>query len=569
MRNEKKFKLGIIIFSLILSFYMIIIFRLLHIQVFGDSYINEINTEIKQKVKKFTLNRKIFRPIRGNIYTRNNRLLATTIYKYRVFLDGKIINESSSKNQIINILKSQFPLNRNKLLKKIKNEDRYIPISRRENREKIESLSDIFLENNDNKKQNFNSKLKKLKKIGIYCRKDDPKRVYPRDDLASHVVGYINYANQGIGIEGEFNEFLKGKQSTDINDMPKDGGDIYLTIDDDIQYYVEKGLRWGYKKYNPVSVSAVVLKPDTGEILAMANYPTYNPNFFYKIRNKSKLTNKAISYSFEPGSTFKLITLAGAIEENLVNKNMVINCNNGVIKYKGEIIRDTLRNDDLTLKEVFEKSSNVGVIKIADMLGKEKLYYYAKLFGFTENKTIELSNESNAFMRNPDKWSPPELANFSIGYGLATNLLRLTNAYSVIANGGKLVQPHIISRVHNFDKEAAVSPIVIRRVLDSKSAEKVKDILVSVVENGSASRTKMENLKIAGKTGTAVIFNREKFEYDNAHFIGTFVGFFPADNPEYVMGIMVNQPKVKGYASKFAVPIFKKITENIVKNGDM
>jgi len=389
------------------------------------------------------------------------------------------------------------------------------------------------------------------------------------EKLGAHVVGYINYANQGIGVEGEFEEFLEGKKSSNLNELPDDGGDIYLTIDENIQYFVEKAIKKGFKKYNPISVSAIVLDPNSGDILSMANYPNFNPNSFYKIKDSSVLINKAIAHSFEPGSTFKLVTLAGAFEENIVNKKMEIDCNNGIIKYKGETIKDTLNNETLTLSEVFEKSSNVGTIKIADMMGKDDLYYYAKLFGFKEDKTVALSNESKAYLRPPNKWAPSELANFSIGYGLATNLLRLTNSYAVIANGGKLMETHIISKIKKNNEESIISPLVIRRVLDRKTTEKVTDILVNVVEKGSAHRTKMEDIKIAGKTGTAIIFNKKEQKYKNDEYIGTFVGFFPAYDPKYVVGIMVNKPKVRGYASKFAVPIFRDIAGDLARYGGL
>ncbi|TYB30677.1 MAG: penicillin-binding protein 2 [Candidatus Mcinerneyibacterium aminivorans] len=576
MRSKQKFKYGLIIYGLIISFYLIIIFRLIHIQVFGDTEISKVDGKIYKQVIENELNtNRIFKPIRGNIYTRNNKLLATTVYRYKIFIDGSKIKNSDDKHEIMNVLFNNFKIDQQKIRNKIKREDKYIIIGRRVRDKKIKDFLKNLIANGVKpsfiKNEIDESELiifqKYLKKIGIHCNKNDPVRVYPMGKLGSHVVGYLNYAGQGIGIEAEFDEFLEGEKSSDLNDLPLDGGDIYLTIDSNIQYFVEKAIKKGYKNYQPNAVSAVVLNPKTGDILSMANYPTYDPNYFYRVKDSSSLINKAIAHSFEPGSTFKLVTLSGAFEEKLISKNMQIDCNNGVIKYEGETIRDTLNNKILSLSEVFEKSSNVGAVKIADMMGKEDLYYYTKLFGFTENKTVALSNESKAYVRSPDKWAPSELANFSIGYGLATNLLRLTNSYAVVANSGKLMETHIISKIKRNNKVSEISPLEIRRVLDKETAKKVTDILVNVVDNGSAYRTRMKNLKIAGKTGTAIVFNRKEQKYKKDEYIGTFVGYFPAYNPKYVIGIMVNKPKTKGYASKFAVPIFKEIADDLVVYG--
>ena len=547
--NSKKIDAyGKILLSFLLAGYFILAVRLLHFQVVNDEDALSKTVKRYQNVEKNKLaTERIFQPLRGNIYSRNGKLMATTVYNYRVYADGSKVDDDEKK-QIIDFVHSGFGMDRSLIEAELKTNSKYITVARRVDSDVIDSLPSS------------------VSPKGLYMDRDDAKRIYPLNNTASHVLGYVNYAGQATGIEYSFDDVMKGVKASSLNQLPSDGADIYLTIDTDIQYFLEKVLEWGFEKYDPHFVSGIVMDPKTGEVLAMANYPDFNPNRFYSYKDSDVMINRAVAHSFEPGSSFKIVALAGALEEGLLDKDTKIDCENGEFRYKGELFRDTLRNGVLDVASVYKRSSNVGVIKIADHLGREKMFYYAKQFGFTEKKSIELPNESSGKINEVEKWAPSDLGNIAIGYGVATNLLRLTTAYAVIANEGVLPEAHIISRVRYADGQGyRVKPITIRRVISKKTARKTAEILRGVVEDGSASRASVAGLGIAGKTGTAVKYDPSAGSYDYGRVTGTFVGFFPEDSPRYVIGILGDEPRGGGYASTFVVPIFKKIAENIAR----
>ncbi len=539
---------GKIIFAFICSAYLIVTIRLLHFQVLDDE--TTLNKTVKryERLEQSKLERqRIFKPLRGNIYSRNGKLLATTLYHYRIFADGAAIGEQE-KDKVAGLLSRNFGADIKAVSRGIENDSRYIPVARR-----VDARRVMHLDQND-------------KIEGVYMERDDAMRIYPLKKTASHVVGFVNYAGQATGVERSFDDIMRGVKAESLNQIPEDGADLYLTIDTDMQYFLEEVLEWGYREYRPNFISGIVMDPVTGEVIAMGNYPDFDPNRFYEYDDRGVMINRAVAHSFEPGSSFKIVTLAAAIEEGLVDSGTVIDCEGGYFKYKGEYFRDTLKNGIMDVATVYKKSSNVGVIKIADMVGRDKIYFYAKQFGFTEKRSIQLPNEASGRIRDMEKWAPSDLANISIGYGVATNLLRLTTAYAVIANGGLLPEVRIESKILYSDGGGRVMrPNTIRRVVSKETAAKVRDILIGVVDDGSASRARINGVKIAGKTGTAVKYDHDSGTYDYSRVTGTFVGFFPADNPRYVIGILVDEPAQGGYASTFAVPVFRKIAESIIR----
>jgi len=548
LNPRKGIHYGKILFALACAGYLIIAVRLLNIQVFQNKESRALTeTRYQNVVENALASERRFQPLRGNIYSKNGHLLATTLYRYRIFADGSLI-EPHEKERTLRLLSEVAGKEIKRISAGIENKSRYIPVIRRLDPGKAESVR----EKNESR--------------GLFFRMDDPVRFYPSDTLGAHVLGYVNYAGQSTGVEKAFDMVLSGIDVTDIHELPADGADVVLTIDTNIQYFLEEALRWGYEQFSPLSVSGVIMDPATGEILAMGSYPSFDPNRFYDYAESDRIINRAIAHSFEPGSSFKLVALAASLEEKIVTEESVIDCEGGEINYKGEFIRDTMTNKKLTFPEVFQRSSNVGVIKLADRLGKEKLYYYAKLFGFTEKKSLELPSEAMCRIKDVRQWVPAELGTFSIGYGMSVNLLRLTAAYAVPANGGVLPELHIISRVdYPYSDSYHIKPVTIRRVLDKKTAERVRDILRSVVEKGLQDKASPRGVAVAGKTGTATKFDSVKRKYDRKRVVGTFVGFFPADRPQYVMGIMVDEPAGGGYASQFVVPVFKRAAENVAR----
>ncbi len=544
---------SMILIALCAACFFIIIIKLFFVQVINVSAVSKEAPILYKNVEKSKLNnQRKFQPLRGEIYSRSGDLFATTLYRYRVAVDATAVSDLD-RQALIDTLVNRFDIDKQKFIKNLQEKQRYIVIGRRVKADVVEDL--------------INSE---RKLSGLICELDDPVRVYPQDSFAAHIVGYINYAGQAAGIEKEYFDVLEGISAKSIHDVAVDGANVYLTIDDNIQYFVEEAIAWGYQTYNPQSISAVVLDPKTGEILAMANYPTFNPNKFNEVANSEYLQNSAVSYSFEPGSSFKIVTMAAALEENKVKESDVFFCNNGEIMYKGLEIKDTTKNGDLTVTGILKRSSNIGMVKIADMLGKNTLYNYTKLFGFTEKKNLEMSGENIGELRPLDKWSPSDTGSFAIGYGFATNLLRLTAAYGVIANNGVLNQMHIVKKItYPGGREIEIMPLTIRRVISVETAKRLSAMLVHVVEDGTALKSKVNGLKIAAKTGTSIVYDKKSNYKDRNRVIGTFVGYFPADDPQFVVGIMMNQPEKGSYAGESISPIFKKIAESIKRYNGM
>lgn len=544
---------GMLLIAILATGFFIIIIKLFMVQVLNVSAVSKEAPVLYKNVEKSKLtNLRIFNPLRGNIYSRSGDLLATTVYKYRVVVDASAVAEKD-RQALTDLVLRRFDIDKTKFLESMAQKQRYIVVGRRIDEEVVEDIV---------------SGQRKIS--GLKCELDDPIRLYPQNNFASHIVGYINYAGQTSGIEKEFDTLLTGISAESTHEVAFDGADVYLTIDENIQYFVEEALQWGYSKYQPQSISAVVIDPKNGEILALANYPSFNPNRFNQISNPEVLQNTAVSYQFEPGSSFKVVAMAAALEEQKIKETDVFNCNNGEITYHTVHFRDTSRNNDLTVRGILERSSNVGMVKIADLIGKNTMFNYIRRFGFLEKKNLELSGERVSELRSVDKWGKSDVGSVAIGYGIATNLVRLTAAYAALANNGELTQLHIVKRIVSADgKQVDVMPLTIRRVVSAETAKKMSDMLTHVVSDGTAKKAYIEGIKIAAKTGTSIVYDRSSKYTNRDRVIGTFVGYFPADNPRYVVGIMMNQPQISDYAGETIAPIFKTITASIMRYNGM
>jgi cell division protein FtsI (penicillin-binding protein 3) len=307
-----------------------------------------------------------------------------------------------------------------------------------------------------------------------------------------------------------------------------------------------------------------MMEPSTGEILAMANRPNYDPNFAGKSKSYAR-RNRAITDLFEPGSTLKSILAAAALEEGIVRLNDEYDVSKGYIVVGGKRIRDLHRNDILTFQEVIQRSSNVGAVQIGMELGEKKYYRYIREFGFGEKSGIDFPGEIRGILRNPRDWSGTSLAALSIGQEIGVTPLQMLRAYAAIANGGELMKPYIVSDIISSTGQIIkrVIPKVERRIISRKTASKVTDILKTVVEEGgTATKAYIQGNLVAGKTGTAQIFDNKKKRYSRDKYISSFVGFVPADDPKLALIVVVYEPKGKAYGGVVAAPVFKKIIEH-------
>ncbi len=406
----------------------------------------------------------------------------------------------------------------------------------------------------------------------------ESKRYYPKGQTASHIVGFTNIDNKGIsGLELKYNEYLHGEVkrvsvSRDArgNSLSGEiqgavpGHNLLLTIDESIQYIVERELSGAMEEWKAKAATAIMMDPKTGEILAMASRPTFDPNAAGK-SSMFERRNRAVTDLFEPGSTMKTVLAAAALEEGTVELDEVFDVSKGYIVVGGKRIRDVHKSEELTFQEVIQQSSNVGAVQVALKLGSEKYYNYLKSFGFGEKTGIDYPGEAKGILRTRDKWSGTSLAALSIGQEIGVTPLQMLTAYSAIANGGALMKPYIVSDIISSSGEVIkrVKPEIERRVVSRDTAETVREVLQMVVEEGGTARNAyIEGNLVAGKTGTAQIFDHKAGRYSRSKYVSSFVGFVPADDPMLALIVVVYEPEGKGYGGVVAAPVFRKIIEH-------
>lgn len=415
----------------------------------------------------------------------------------------------------------------------------------------------------------------------------DAKRYYPKARLASHVIGAVGIDNQALeGVELNYDRFLRtsggkilvsrdarGRTLSSGMDIESKGNNIFLTIDEGLQYIVEKELDNAMLRWQASAATAIMMDPFTGEILALANRPTYDANSAAYAKDSEK-KNRAITDIYEPGSTFKIIVGTAAIEEGVVNLDTKFDCSKGMVSIGNEVIHDAHKHGVLTFKEVIQKSSNVGSVMIGMKLGKDKIYNYARRFAFGEKTGIDLPGEVSGWIRPPEKWSAVSLSSISIGQEVAVTPLQLLRAYSAIANGGILVTPHVVSEIrtpdgtliHSFTPDSkhltGFTYAENKRAISKRTADIFKDILKTVTEEGGTGKSaSVEGNQVAGKTGTAQVIDPKTKRYSKEKYVSSFVGFVPADNPRIAIIVVIYEPKGQIYGGVVAAPVFKEIAK--------
>ncbi len=403
---------------------------------------------------------------------------------------------------------------------------------------------------------------------------NEAKRVYPKGRLASHIVGSVGVDNQALeGVELQYDQYLKtrggkvllerdarGRTLSSGVDKEAKGNNIVLTIDEGLQGIVERELDKAMVQWKAAAVSAVMMDPYTGEILALANRPSYDPNDPGKAKNFEK-RNRAITDYYEPGSTFKIVAGIGALEENIVKPNTLFDVSRGSIEVGGKTIHDVHKYGVLTFKEVIQKSSNIGAIMIGMKLGKERIYKYAKLLGVGEKTGIDLPGEVSGLMHPPERWSGTSLGAIPIGQEVAVTPLQMLRTYSAIANGGFLVKPHVVAEIISPEGQLLFSFMdnKKKRIISPKTAGIFKEVLKSVVEGGTGEKASVEGEEVAGKTGTAQMIDPKTKRYSKEKYISSFVGFVPVDNPRFALIVVVYEPRGQIYGGVVASPVFRDI----------
>jgi len=407
---------------------------------------------------------------------------------------------------------------------------------------------------------------------GIGFRKES-KRFYPNRELAAHVLGYVGVDNVGLGgIEATYDKTVRGREGmllvqTDarrhvfsrLERSPTAGGSIELTIDEQLQYIAEREVRAGVQAARADGGTAVLMDPHTGEILAMASWPTFNPNDYGSAPEAAR-RNRAVQDLYEPGSTFKLVTASGALEEKVVRPDDIIDVSAGMIRFGNRVIDDMHRNPALSFTDVIVKSSNVGAIMVGQRLGAERMGLYIRRFGFGRPTSPDFPGESPGIVWDPSKLNDSALASVSMGYQVAVTPLQMAAAASVIANGGSWYEPHVVRAIIKGRQRTLVPPKVVRRAILSETAATLTEMMEKVVVQGTAKGARLVNYTVAGKTGTAdkLVDGRYSPSRQNV----SFVGFVPSRDPVLTVIVMIDSPRVGGdTGSAIAVPIFKRIAD--------
>lgn len=421
--------------------------------------------------------------------------------------------------------------------------------------------------------------LKKFVVDGLYYI-EDFSRVYPYGKLASHILGYVDRElNGAAGIEKVFDSTLRGIDGYFVfqrdvlgriisldeknSKPPKAGKNIILTINKTYQNILEEELERGLQKYEGESAVGIIMNPNTGEILALSNVPDYDPNK-YNDYSIDALRNRAITDTYEPGSTIKALVLSILFDQNLVRENEVINTENGKYIFRNVRIIDSHPFNSLTVRQILEQSSNVGMSKLSTRISDEIFYKYLRDYGFSNYTSIELPGEADGTLKMPVNFTPYTKAFMSFGYELSVTPLQMITAYSALINGGTLMKPFLVKAITD-NKDSLIEeikPVKIRNVISRKTSDLMRNLLVGVVEHGTGTAAQLENVLVGGKTGTSQkLINGS---YTNAKHNSSFIGFFPADNPQIICLILVNAPKFGKYGGFVAAPIFKNVAKRIL-----
>ncbi len=421
----------------------------------------------------------------------------------------------------------------------------------------------------------------KLALPGVH-RLSESRRVYPEGKLACHVLGFVGVDNQGLdGIELQFERAIRGTvgwmriardaqgravmTSTKTLKAPEAGQDVYLTIDKVVQHIAERELAKVIDKYKATAGSVVVMVPQTGEVLALANWPEFDPNRYWDYSSESR-RNRAVRDIYEPGSTFKIFTAGAALEENVCTENDIFDCEEGCAVFNGRVVRDHIPYGRISFRDVIGFSSNIGTVKVGMRVGAERLVQYAQNFGFAHPTGIELPGEASGILKAAQRWNPATMASVPYGQEVAVTTMQTSAAYAAVANDGWLPKPTLIKEIRHVDGKVMQGerPEIRRQAVSPNTAKRLRALLSEVVERGTGMEAQMPDYTVAGKTGTAQKPMHGGRGYDPYKHVASFVGFLPADRPRILIAVIVDSPHDVQWGGVVAGPVFKAIGQNLV-----
>lgn len=528
------------IFFLIAFIAAAAVFRLFYLQVISHDAIRSMGEkEFKRTLTEITP--------RGRIYDSSGELLADSIVVWDLAVMKKEIKDS---NILCSFLGKNLNKNSQICLKKIARGKNYVKLEKGIEMESYTKLSD-FIKENDIKGVLF---------------EPHQKRIFPQE-TGKEVIGLANEEKGLTGIELVYNEQLKGSLKikevikdrrgdtvfTGIESETKRPAEIRLTIDSKIQFFTEEILKKYATESGAELAIGIVQDSKNGKILSLASWPENNINLM------------PVEWVYEPGSTFKTIVLSAALEENISNENEVYYCENGAWKFNSKVtLRDHEPEKNLKLSEVFEKSSNIGFAKLGLKIGIEKLYLYMKSFGFGSPYGLGFPGESKGILKELKDYKQIDLAVTSFGHSIAATPLQVVNAYTAVANNGVLLKPYILESIKDEDGEKKFSRQEIRKIISPSTAERVKNLLLGVVDRGTGRNAQIIGYSVAGKTGTSNKIDPKTGKYMEKKNVASFCGFFPASDPQYTILIVMDNPKKYHYGGEVSAPAFRDIAKQII-----
>ena len=499
-------------------------------------------------------------PKRGTVYDSKGNELAVSIEVDSVYADArKVVDVEKTANELASILQ----IDREELKQRLKSHRSFEWIQRKISSKEVEQI-------------------KALQLPGLSFLKEN-RRFYPNSQLAAHLIGFVGLDSKGLeGIEYQYDALLNGEnhvwttardalgREIAMGKVPFEKEDHYrnivLTIDKSIQHITETELGRGVEKWGAKGGMAIAMDPLTGKILAMASYPTFNPNQFIQYRSKN-WRNRAISDVFEPGSLFKAFLAAAALEEKLVRPSDSFFCENGSYTVYDRTIHDHSKHGWLTFQQIIKFSSNIGASKVGEKMGRERFYRYISAFGFGEKTRISLPGEGKGIVHHPRYWPPVALDTISFGQGISVTGIQLVTALSAIANGGFLMKPYVVEKITDEKGEVVQSfqPEIVRKVISEETAKKVTALLKTTTEKGGTGEGAVPaGYEVAGKTGTAQKVDSLLGGYSEDRYTSGFMGFAPAEEPKLVLLVVIDEPQGNNYGGVVAAPIFKAIMEKVL-----
>ncbi len=531
--------------------FFVILGRLYYIQVLKHA-------ELYERASQQYLHQVTLRSERGRILDRHGHVLATSVLAPSIYVvPPDIVNPNMAASQLAQVLQQPVAAIRRRLTAKA----RFVWLARQVSPDTV-------------------ARVHALKIKGVHSR-HATRRYYPKRHLAGQVLGFVGIDEQGLGgLEYQYNQELAG-QTRRIAlwhdavgrqvyltagrpiEQPR-GADLHLTLDEWIQHLAEREIAAQVEHTRARSGLVIIMQPQTGQILALASYPFFDPNNFRDPAQRVWQRNRAITDPVEPGSTFKLVVAAASLDNDIAQLDEMIFCEEGVLRRGRRQIRDHAPYGWLRFTDVFAYSSNIGAVKIGERLRPAQLYQYIRRFGFGEKSLIDLPGESAGYVRRPQAWSRFSQASLTLGQEIAVTPLQLITAFAAVANGGSLIQPRIVRRLDSPYASQRFAVEVRRQIMPPSIAAKLTTILTQAVAYGTGKNAALEGYTVAGKTGTAQKVDPEHGGYSRRLVLASFVGYVPAHAPQLVMLVMVDEPQILRWGGQAAAPVFRRIARQVL-----